>query len=53
VKVVTDNSFKTGEFFMDLRIALTGKRITPPINESIVILGKEETLKRLNKTLAK
>ena len=45
--VVKDNNFKTGEFFMDLRIAVAGSKFTPPINESIVILGKEETLKRL------
>ena len=34
-------------FFMTLRVALTGKKITPPLNESMEILGKEETLKRL------
>ena len=39
--------YKTGKFFMDLRIALTGKKVTPPINESIVILGKKATLSRL------
>ncbi len=39
--------YKVGDFFMDLRIAITGSKFTPPINESIVILGKEETLKRL------
>ena len=39
--------YKTGKFFMDLRIALTGKKVTPPINESIVILGKKVTLSRL------
>ena len=46
---VKKNKFKTGEFFMDLRIAITGKKFTPPINDSIVILGKEETLKRLKR----
>ncbi len=46
---VEKNKFKTGEFFMDLRIAMTGKKFTPPINDSIVILGKEKTLKRLKK----
>jgi glutamyl-tRNA synthetase len=51
-KAVSDNSFKTGDFFMDLRIALTGKKVTPPINESIVILGKEETLDRIKKILS-
>ena len=41
------NDFQVGDFFMDLRIALTGKKVTPPINESVKILGKAETLKRL------
>lgn len=39
--------FNVGDFFMDLRIAICGSRFTPPINESIEILGKEESLKRL------
>ena len=44
---INKNGFRTGDFFMDLRIALTGSRQTPPINESMIILGKEETLSRL------
>ena len=48
LNIVDKNSFKTGNFFMNLRVAITGSRVTPPINESIVILGKEETIKRLN-----
>ena len=40
--------FHRGNFFMDLRIAITGSKFTPPINDSILILGKEETLERLN-----
>ena len=46
-KVPKDNNFKVGDFFMDLRVAITGSRFTPPINESIEILGKEEALERL------
>lgn len=45
-------SFKTGDFFMDLRIAIAGQKISPPINESMVILGKQESLERLNAALA-
>jgi glutamyl-tRNA synthetase len=45
--LVKEKGFKTGDFFMDLRVAITGSRVTPPINESIVILGKDETIKRL------
>ncbi len=40
---------KTGEFFMTLRVAITGKKISPPLNESMEILGKEECIKRLVK----
>ncbi len=48
---VKENNFKTGDFFMDLRIALTGMKFTPPINDSIVILGKEEAIDRINSVL--
>lgn len=49
--VITQKSFHTGNFFMDLRIAITGSKFTPPINDSIIILGKEETLKRIESLL--
>ena len=38
---------KNSQFFADMRIAITGKKISPPLNESMEILGKEECLKRL------
>ena len=47
MEIVKKREYKTGDFFMDLRIAITGSKFTPPINESIEILGKEETLSRL------
>lgn len=47
MKVIEERNFKTGEFFMSLRIAITGMKFTPPINESMSILGKEEVLERL------
>ena len=50
-QVPKDNNFKIGDFFMDLRIAITGSKFTPPINESIEILGKKEALERLKKVL--
>jgi glutamyl-tRNA synthetase len=40
---------KTGEFFMVLRVAVTGKKISPPLNESMEILGKDECLERIKK----
>lgn len=51
-KVPEDNGFKVGDFFMDLRIAITASKFTPPINESIEILGKEESIERLKKALS-
>lgn len=42
---------KNSEFFMVLRVAVTGKKVSPPLNESMEILGKEESLARVS-TLA-
>jgi glutamyl-tRNA synthetase len=47
--MIKSKDFKVGDFFMDLRIAITGKKFTPPINESMMILGKEEVINRLKK----
>jgi len=47
MNVVTNHSFKTGEFFMNLRVSITGQKISPPINESLIILGKDEVISRL------
>jgi len=45
--LIEKNGWKTGDFFMALRIAITGSSFTPPINDSMAILGREETLSRL------
>ena len=45
--LITQNNWKTGDFYMSFRIALSGSRFTPPITNSAEILGKEETLHRL------
>lgn len=50
MELVKKEKMKAGEFFMILRMAITGKKITPPLNESMEILGKDECLKRI-KTL--
>ena len=38
---------KNSDFFMVMRVAISGKKITPPLNESMELLGKEECVKRL------
>lgn len=51
LSAIDARKFKTGDFFMSLRGAIASSRITPPIVESIIILGKEKTIFRIEKTL--
>ena len=50
---VEETGMKTGDFFMILRIAITGKSVTPPLSETMVVLGKDETLDRLQTAIGK
>ncbi len=38
---------KNSQFFADMRMVITGKKVSPPLNESMEILGKDECLTRL------
>ena len=38
--------------FGPVRVAVTGRTVSPPLFESIELLGKEETLSRLDRALA-
>jgi glutamyl-tRNA synthetase len=42
---------KLGDLLMPVRVALTGTRVSPPLFESIRVLGVEETLVRLQNAL--
>ena len=42
-----DSGFSPREAFMSLRVAISGRTVTPPLFDCFVILGKEVTLKRL------
>ena len=50
-KTIRDAADKAGmkarDVFMELRLAITGKTVGPPLLESLELLGKEETLARL------
>lgn len=39
---------KRSEYFMMIRIAVTGHKVSPPLNESMELLGKEECITRLS-----
>lgn len=43
---------KPGELFMPIRLAVSGRRVTPPIFETLAALGRTETLRRLERALA-
>jgi glutamyl-tRNA synthetase len=42
---------KLGDLMMPLRVAITGSRVSPPLFGSLRILGKEESLKRVETAL--
>jgi len=46
-EVATQNGVKNSEYFMTVRVTVTGKKISPPLNESMELLGKEEVLSRI------
>lgn len=47
--LIAQNNWKTGDFYMVFRIALSGSKFTPPITNCAEIIGKEETLLRLSR----
>lgn len=51
--LIKENNFSMKEYFMTLRIAITGETVTPPIVDIISILGKETVMQRLNSALSK
>src|SRR5947208_3562775 len=44
--------WKAGDLFMAIRIAVTGRTATPPLFDSLVALGRERTLARLDRAIA-
>ena len=44
---------KTGQLFSLLRTATTGRNATPPLFETMTVLGKERCLKRIKVALDK
>jgi glutamyl-tRNA synthetase len=43
---------KTKELFMPVRVAVTGRRATPPLFETMEVLGKERCRRRLRQAIA-
>ena len=47
VELAKEKEVKNSDFFMILRVAVSGKKITPPLNDCMEILGKEECVQRI------
>lgn len=46
-----DENYKKSQYFMMLRLAVTGKKATPPLFETMEVLGKEKVLARFQKVI--
>jgi glutamyl-tRNA synthetase len=44
--------WKVGDLFMAIRVAVTGRTATPPLFDTLVALGQERTLDRLDRAIA-
>lgn len=45
--VCETHDMKRSDYFMMMRVAITGRKVSPPLNESMELLGKKECLTRL------
>jgi glutamyl-tRNA synthetase len=43
--------WKAGDLFMAIRVAVTGRTATPPLFDSLVALGRERTIARLDRAI--
>jgi glutamyl-tRNA synthetase len=47
-----ERGWKAGDLFMAIRVAVTGRTATPPLFDTLVALGRERTLERLDRAVA-
>ena len=50
--LVEERGWKAGDLFMTIRVAVTGRTATPPLFDTLVALGRERTLARLDAGIA-
>jgi len=51
--LVEDRGWKAGDLFMAIRVAVTGRTATPPLFDTLVALGYERTLARVDRAIAR
>ena len=47
-----ESKVKTGQMFQPIRVAVCGRKIAPPLFETLVVLGRETCLHRIERALA-
>jgi glutamyl-tRNA synthetase len=47
------HAWKAGDFFRPLRVAITGRLVSPPLFGSMELLGRERTLSRIDAAIAR
>jgi glutamyl-tRNA synthetase len=47
-EVAAGHGWKAGDLFMAIRVAITGRTAAPPLFDSMVALGRDRTLRRLD-----
>ncbi len=50
-ELASDLGLKAGQLFGILRVAVTGQKVSPPLLESMEVLGKETVMKRLRNAI--
>ena len=50
--LAADLDWKAGDLFMPVRIAVTGRRATPPLFATMEVLGRQRCRDRLRRALA-
>lgn len=51
LSAVDGAGWKRSDFFMSLRVAITARPVSPPLFESMVLLGRDESLARIKEAL--
>jgi glutamyl-tRNA synthetase len=51
--IVDERAVKPGQVFQPIRVAIAGTTVSPGIFESIALLGRDETLRRIDAALAR
>lgn len=50
-KLAAESRWKSGDLFMTIRVVVTGSKVSPPLFETLSVIGKKRVLHRLQKAI--